>query len=48
VNWCNKGACTPIKNQGQCGSCWAFSVTEQIESDNFLQKGSLPVLSPQR
>jgi len=31
-NWFNHGVCTPIYNQGQCGSCWAFSATETIES----------------
>jgi len=39
------GACTPIYNQGQCGSCWAFSATETIESYLFLGGGSLTSLS---
>jgi len=48
VNWRTRGALTPIKNQGQCGSCWAFSATEQLESDYFLKYGVLKTLSPQQ
>lgn len=47
LNWCDKGACTPVKNQGSCGSCWAFAGTESIESDIFVETGKLPILAPQ-
>ena len=38
---------TPVKNQGGCGSCWAFSATESIEADIAIETGKLPVLAPQ-
>jgi len=47
-DWRDKKAVTPVKDQQQCGSCWAFSATEGIESAWFLAKGNLPVLSPQQ
>lgn len=39
---------TPVKNQGYCGSCWAFSATEQIESDCIIQTGTELILAPQQ
>jgi len=47
-DWRDHGAVTPIKNQGQCGSCWAFSAVEAVESSWFLANHTLIELSPQQ
>ena len=48
-DWRDKsGVVTPVKDQGQCGSCWDFSATETLESVWALAGHSLAVLSEQQ
>ena len=47
VDWRDKGVVNPIRDQGQCGSCWAFSTVQGQESSYAIKHGKLQILSPQ-
>jgi C1A family cysteine protease len=48
LDWRDKGKVSPIKDQGQCGSCWAFSTVGFLESQNLIKNNNLVTFSEQQ
>jgi len=48
VDWSQQGAVSPVKNQGQCGSCWAFSTVGSLEGRHQITTGKLQQFSEQQ
>jgi len=48
IDWVSRGAVTPVKDQGQCGSCWSFGATGGTEGSYQIATGSLKSLAEQQ
>lgn len=47
INWAEKGALPDVKDQGSCGSCWAFSAVGAFEAAEYIKHGNLISFSEQ-
>lgn len=48
LNWTANGVVSPVRSQGQCGGCYAFSAAAALESAYAIKTGKLLVFSPEQ